>query len=228
ATARRDRTPSPGSGRRTGPAPPAPGPARARATRDRAPGCRLEAPRPGPAGDSLSPLRTNPAGVMGKRDRALSAPGPGSKPRSMHGPRGGCESDLERALGGLAQSRVGALGRVHLGRDRQADPERGALAGPAVHAHVAAVQLGDALHEMEPDPQAAARLAVLGHDLPEQLEDVRGGVGLDPGTLVVDLDAHAGAVLLRAQAYGRTARAELDRVHEQVHQHLADLHLVDR
>ena len=91
---------------------------------------------------------------------------------------------------------------------------------------MAAVQLGDALDQVQSDAQAAARVGVLGDVLAEQLEDVRGRVGSDARALVGHFHADVGVVLQRAQAHRNAARAELDRVHDQVHQHLADLDLV--
>src|ERR1044072_789324 len=128
--------------------------------------------------------------------------------------RAGREPGADLRSGREALLDLALAGGVGLGCDGQADPERRALARAAVHAHVPAVHLGDALDEVQADPEPAARVRVLGHVLAEELEDVGRGVGGDARAAVVHLDAHARAVLQRAQAHGRAARGGLDRGYE--------------
>src|SRR5436190_11172526 len=94
----------------------------------------------------------------------------------------------------------------------QRDDEARAAARPILHASRPAVQLGEPLHEREPDPDAAPGAFAL----PERLEDLALHVVGDPGSFVLDDDRHAPVFLLDddldRRAGGRVARRVVQQV----------------
>jgi hypothetical protein len=114
-----------------------------------------------------------------------------------------------------------AFGR--LGRARQPHGERCALPlAVAVRAHRPAVQLDELADDGEPQPQPslAARAAATG--LAEPLEDVRQELGGDPLPVVADDHLDPAAVAAQEQLDVAALRRELDRISEQVAQHLRE------
>ena len=88
-----------------------------------------------------------------------------------------------------ARAGHGSLGpdrRLRLGCPRQVDGERRALAGRALHPHVAVALLGDAVHGREPEPGALPRR--LGGE--ERVEDARLGLRVHPDAVVRHVEPH--------------------------------------
>ena len=115
---------------------------------------------------------------------------------------------------------VGSSGR----RQRNAEPERRALAGPAVHADLAAHQLHESLADRQSQPRAAV-LAGRGRiGLGERLEEPVDAVGGNADAGVGDFEPDGGpaGLPLRAPTFTATSPrlGELHGVADQVDQHL--------
>ena len=113
--------------------------------------------------------------------------------------------------------------RLHPRVDRQHEGEHASLVDPARHPHVSAVKGGEPLREGKPETCSFVLAAWSGIDLVEFLEDlfqVRLG-DADPGIGDRDLDG-----VLRAHGidrHGPVFGCELDRVGDEVQQHLLQL-----
>src|SRR6185436_8784016 len=107
--------------------------------------------------------------------------------------------------------------------DRQTHEERGAFAfAVALRVRRAAVELDDAADDREPDAEAALRARDRGVGLPELLEDVRQERGRDAASVVADADLGGAAEVAQQDFHVRALGAELDRVREEIPQHLLE------
>jgi hypothetical protein len=156
-------------------------------------------------------------------------------------PPGGGLPGEDRAVGGVvvddehAQALELHRGEIRLAllgddRERDVEPEHAAPAGSPLRADLAAHQLDQLLGDGQPEPGAAVVAGGRGVGLREGLEQLVEAlrVQADPG--VADLEAHDVALPHapgRADGHDHLAlRGELDRVRQQVGEHLAQPRLV--
>src|SRR5207247_10007413 len=90
----------------------------------------------------------------------------------------------------------------------------------AVHLHGAAVQLDQVAHDVEPEPEAALRARRARVGLAKALEHVREELPRDAGAAVAHGDDRARIVALQAHVNAAADGRELDRVDQQVPDHL--------
>ena len=93
----------------------------------------------------------------------------------------------------------------------------GALAG---RVHHAAVRLDDVAHNRQPEPEAAMAPGARPIGLPESVEDERQRHGIYPAARISNLDDDLLGVGPDSRVNGPAAVGELDRVRQQVPEHL--------
>jgi len=104
--------------------------------------------------------------------------------------------------------------------DRQPEPKRGPLAGSAAAAHLTAMPQHDATHNRQPDAGAFERMAM---QPKKGLEDIRRiAVETDPVVRHLDSNSNITAVGGHRDPRRRRGRRELERIADQVHEHLPD------
>src|SRR5262245_51413002 len=109
-------------------------------------------------------------------------------------------------------------------RAGQADPEGRARAARALaHAHFAAVQLDEALREVEAETQPILHALGKTLDLRFDVEDERRGLGLDHGTRIPNLDLDVVVAEPGGEGDAPLRRREADAVLEEVQDRLTDL-----
>src|SRR5581483_9973665 len=113
-------------------------------------------------------------------------------------------------------------GSGHARGERQLDRERRAASGLALAGDRAAVRLYDRLRDREPEADAGNRIGLRALGPEEAFEEVRLLFLRDPDAGVAHLDPRATTADDGADVHAAAARGELERVRDEVVEHLSD------
>ena len=111
-------------------------------------------------------------------------------------------------------------GRAHRLALQRHDERRALADAGAAHLDLAAVQPHQIVHDRQAEPEAAVATRRRAVGLPEAVEHVRQKGGIDADAGIRDLDPDAPVDLRRADRDAAAVRRELDRVRQQIPQHL--------